>query len=222
MDVERMQRLADLMAAMSGGDTEAMFALRVEFGGSISAAVRGALRARATVCAREEVESLVVDVCLMLFERAAAWSPDGGALPWTWSRKRIGNLVDRHLGQFAEPLDHQVEERAIDCPLGAPGDGRDDAPVLDVLGRLGRVHPTARLLQEALGMVATERDGELVLEVRLQELLGDRSPARTVGALLGLSSDAVRQQHRRVRLRLRRLAEADARFASLAALPLVA
>ena len=87
---------------------------------------------------------------------------------------------------------------------------------------MSRAHAGARLLQEALGTVATARDRELFLELRIQELLGDRSPAVTVGALLGLNPEAVRQQHRRVRLRLRLLAESDARFAELAVLPLVA
>jgi hypothetical protein len=221
MEAQRMQRLEDLMAAMAAGDTAAIFALRGEYGGSIGAAVRDAVRRRGTVCGREEIESLVVDVCLMLFETAASWSPEGGALPWTWAKRRIGNLVDRHLGQFADPLDEQRDDRVVGGSTDATVSS-DDPPVLEVLDRVSRAHAGARLLQEALGTVATARDRELFLELRIQELLGDRSPAVTVGALLGLNPEAVRQQHRRVRLRLRLLAESDARFAELAVLPLVA
>lgn len=223
MEPERVQRLGDLMAGMAVGDIAAMFALRDEYGASISAAVREVVHRRGAVCGRDEMESLVVDVCLMLFETAAAWSPDGGALPWTWAQKRIANVVDRHLGQFAECLDQQRHDWAVDAVGRVQGPAfAEDPPLLDVLERLSCAHPGARLLQEALGTVATVRDGELFLELRIQELLGDRSPAVTVGALLGLNPDAVRQQHRRIRLRLRRLAESDMRFAPLAGLALVA
>ena len=218
-----MQRLGQLMTVMAAGDTRAVFALLDEFGGSIGAAVREALRRRGTMCNREDAEALVLDVCLMLFETAGGWSPEGGALPWTWAEKRIGNLVDRHLGQFADPLDERRDE-VIDASSGrtAVGQCLDEPPVLDVLDGLSRAHPEARLLQEALGTVATARDRELFLELRIQELLGDRSPAVTVAGLLGVHPDVVRQQHRRVRLRLRRLARSDDRFAALAGLALVA
>ncbi len=223
MEAERMQRLGELMSAMAAGDAGAVFALQGEFGGSIGAAVCDAVRRRRAVCSREDTEGLIVDVCLMLFETAGSWSPDGGALPWTWAEKRIGNLVDKHLGQFADQLDERRDERAADCSAGTlAGSGVDEPPVLEVLDRLSCAHPGVRLLQEALGSVATARDRELFLELRIQELLGDRSPAVTVAGLLGLHPDVVRQQHRRVRLRLRRLAESDDRFASLADLPLVA
>ncbi len=223
MEAGRLRRLVELMAAMAGGDTAAVFALRGEYGGSIAAAVRDALGRRGALCTHEEIEGLVVDVCLMLFDTAAAWSADGGALPWIWARMRVGNLVDRHLGQYADRLDEQRDGRMAEGPGTGGGQAcTDEPPVLDVLDRLGGAHPAARLLQEALGQVASVRDGELFLELRIQELLGDRSPAVTVGVLLGLQPEAVRQQHRRVRLRLRRLAESNARFAPLASLPLVA
>jgi len=223
MDAQRLHRLVEIMDAMASGDTAAVFALRAEYGGAIGAAVRDALRRRGAVCPREEVESLVVDVCLMLFDTADSWSAQGGALPWIWAQMRVGNLVDRHLGQYADRFDEHDDacvgaNSCVDCGRG----WAEEPPVLDVLDRLSSAHPAARLLQEALDQVATARDGELFLELRIQELLGDRSPAVTVGGLLGLQPEAVRQQHRRVRLRLRRLAESNARFAPLAALPLVA
>ncbi len=222
MEAGRLGRLAELMAAMAQGDTAAVFALRGEYGGSIAAAVRDVLRRRGALCTRDEIESLVVDVCLMLYETAASWSAEGGALPWIWAQMRVGNLVDRHLGQYADPLDEQRDGPVGGFVTSGQEGSADEPPVLDVLDRLSSSHPAARLLQEALGQVATARDGELFLELRIQELLGDRSPAVTVGGLLGLHPDAVRQQHHRVRLRLRRLAESNARFAPLATLPLVA
>ena len=222
MEAQRTERLGELMSAMASGDVQAPFAMAREYEGSIASVVRRALLRRGASCRREEVASLVIDVCLMLFDSAPGWSPAGGAMPWIWAEKRVGNLVDRHLGQFAVPLDHvQVEADRHAAPRGALGSA-DEPPVLEVLDQLGSTDPEVRLLQEALGTVASPRDGELFLELRVQELLGDRSPAVTVGALLGLRPDAVRQQHRRVRLRLRRLVESDARFAALSHLPLVA
>lgn len=222
MDEARTERVAELMAAMAGGNATAAFSLRDEFGGSISAAVRDTLGRRSAWCGAEEVEGLVVDVCLMLFDIATGWSPYGGALPWTWAARPIGTLVDLHLGQFAGPLGDWADESLARTSEGHVAGRSQEPPVLDVLAGLGARHPAARLLHEALGTVATPRDGELFLELRIQQLLGDRSPSVTVGGLLGLQPEAVRQQHRRVRMRLRSLAETDQRFAPLASLALVA
>ncbi|CAN5722272.1 hypothetical protein BH10ACT1_BH10ACT1_29720 [soil metagenome] len=70
--------------------------------------------------------------------------------------------------------------------------------------------------------MASDRDQVVFLETAIQASMGDRSPAATVARLLGLTPEAVRQQHRRVRLRLQRLAEDDPRFAGLAELAVVA
>lgn len=222
MDGERRQRLATLMARMAAGDTDALFRLRGEFGAAIAGFVRRSLRLRRATCAAEEIDGLVVDVCLMLFDVAAGWSPEGGALPWVWAQRRVLNLVDHHLGQFSDRLELGAVATGVDGPTPAGPALGDEPPVLELLDRIGRQDPVVRLLQEALDAVASPRDGELFLELSVQRLMGDRSPAVTVGSLLGLHADSVRQQHHRVRSRLRRLAASDARYAPLAGLALVA
>ena len=87
---------------------------------------------------------------------------------------------------------------------------------------MGSTEPLVELLFEALELVLSERDRQLFLEVEVQQALGDRSPATTVGPMLGMQPAAVRQQYRRARLRLRRLAGTDPRYAPLADLPIVA
>ena len=62
----------------------------------------------------------------------------------------------------------------------------------------------------------------LFLETEVQASLGDRSPAVTVGQMLQLRPEAVRQQHGRVRKRLQALAASDPYFADLADLAIVA
>ena len=82
--------------------------------------------------------------------------------------------------------------------------------------------PISRLVHDALRRVGSARDAQILLEVRLQATSGDPSPAVTVGAEHGMRPDAVRQVTRRMRARLRDLADADERFEALAGLALVA
>ena len=94
--------------------------------------------------------------------------------------------------------------------------------MLEVLAGLARDHPEVALLREAVGRVASDRDQLIFFETAVQASLGDHSPAVTVGQLLGIRPEAVRQQHRRVRLRVQHLAATEPRFAALADLPVVA
>ena len=55
-----------------------------------------------------------------------------------------------------------------------------------------------RTVHRALAKVATPRDAELWLDIRMQEQLGDPAPAATVARRFGISPDAARQQKRRV------------------------
>jgi DNA-directed RNA polymerase specialized sigma24 family protein len=219
-DQERVERVARLMARMAGGDPAAVFELYEQFGVAIAATVRRVLGGRGVMALpADEVDGLVIEVCLDLYGRAGSWSPDGGAMPWVWAERRIGNLVDRTVGQHADPLDVDQLDATQPAPPLAPSGGEPE--VLQVLAEVARHRPVCALLADALGSVATERDRRVFLEVGIQASLGDQSPAVTVGALLGMQPDAVRQQHRRVKQRLRRLAANEARFAPLADLELV-
>ena len=82
--------------------------------------------------------------------------------------------------------------------------------------------PSVALVWEALLTVASARDRAVFLEVLVQTSLGDRAAAATVGGLLGMKPEAVRQQVSRIRRRLRDLAALDPRFADLAGLAIVA
>jgi hypothetical protein len=166
---------------------------------------------------REEVDELVLDVCMMLAEVAGAWRADGGASPWQWAWHRVRNLVSAKVGQHADPLDDGI--LGWEAPPDAPGDEED----LDlVFGRLAAVLPAVALVREGLTAVASARDRQILLEVGVQAVLGDPSPAVTVANQRGLSPDAVRQAVSRTRRRLRHLAEDDERFAPLADLAIAA
>jgi len=217
---ERIERVARLMDRMAAGDAAAVFELYEQFGSAITATVRRVVAGRGvTTLPHDEIEGVVIEVCIDLFGRAAGWSSDGGAMPWVWAERRIANLVDSVLGQHSDPLDVDRVDATISTPPNAPSGGEPE--VLDVLAIAARRRPECALLADALGSVATERDRRVFLEVGIQASLGDRSPAITVGALLGMQPDAVRQQHRRVKQRLRRLAASEARFAPLADLAMV-
>lgn len=223
MERERFDRLVELMATMASGRVEAAFTLRDEFAGSLRRAVRRALRARGVEVGPAELDELVGDSALVLFELAPAWRPEGGALPWVWAQHRIGNVVDRHLGTFADELDDErlaAWEVRLDGPSETGPSGEPASFAL--LESLAADDPRLQMLADALSAVATARDREMWLEMRVQEVMGDPAPAASVGRGHGVSAAAARQQRHRVGLRLRDLADRDERFASLVALPCVA
>jgi hypothetical protein len=223
MERERFARLVELMGAMAGGRVEAAFDLREEFGGSLRRAVQRVLRARQADLPRSEVDDLVADAALVLFEHAGSWRPEGGALPWVWAQHRIANAVDRHIGVFADELDDDRARRWEQSSVRAPAPGRSDEPdSFSVLVSLAEDDPRLRALADALAEVATPRDREMWLEMQVQEVLGDPAPAASVGRGHGLSADAARQQRHRVGVRLRDLAGRDERFAPIASLACVA
>lgn len=226
MDRSGYARVTQLMDRMAGGDSAAVFCLQAEFAPQLAAALRRVLSGRGVELPRSEIEELVADLALELYEHAGGWRPEGGALPWVWAARRVANVVDRHLGQFTEELDADRFDRRgamTGCGRRADAAGAGDEPAsFAVLERIAAEEPQARLLRDALLVVAGERDRELFLEMAVQSWMGDRSPATSVGPRLGMSPEAVRQQKCRVSRRLALLAAGDERYAALADLSLVA
>lgn len=215
---ERSALVAALMQRMADGDNAAAFELAERFGPELRATIGRIAVGRGARLGRQDLDDLVVDVALELNRLARSWRPAGGARPWSWARHRVAALVDRHIGQYATPLDAVAEPAAPD----RPGTTDEEEPLLAVMERLAAADPTIALLVEALEQEVSARDRRLFLEIEVQQVLGDRAPAATVAALVGVSGSAARQQHRRTRLRLQRLAATDPRFAPLASLAIVA
>ena len=206
------------MQRLAAGDGTAACVLALEFSGPIGAAVRAHLAELGVHDPdREEVDELVLDVCLMLADVAGAWRADGGASPWQWAWHRVRTVVSGWVGQHADELDEALLDRA-EAP---PAPGREDDLEL-VFDRLAAAVPVVALVRDGLVEVASPRDRRLLLEVALQAALGDPSPAVTVAHERGMTPEAVRQAVSRTRRRLRRLAEDDDRFAPLADLPMAA
>lgn len=221
--------VARLMAQMAAGDPAAVFALVASFGGRLAGVVRRQLFAfgrRDVAADPHEVDYLVQSAALVLFDRAASWSPDG-ALPWTWAERAIRAEVVAYLGHPSVEL----EPDRLDAARGAAGSGAPaDRPADGAVGTraadrpgsaavefddlVARI-PTVALLDQAIGAVASERDRRVHLEYRIQKRSGDASPAHTVASEFGLSPENVRQIDSRVRRRLRALVATDPRFADL-------
>ena len=111
---EAFDELVGIMARLGDGDEAAVVTLYERFGDRVAGTVRAVLRERGLTLVRDEVGGLVFDACLAIGEVAGGWSPEGGALPWTWARRRIERCVDRLLGQRTVPLDehvHVLDER---------------------------------------------------------------------------------------------------------------
>lgn len=216
----REARLAALMAMAAERDPAAVFALRETFALELERSVRGVASSRGVRLSADDVDQLAIDVAMELYALAPAWNPDFGVPPWVWARHRVAAVVDGHVGQHARPLE-LVDRGELDRPA-PPATSASEPSVVDVIEQLAAEDASVALVWDALVAVASERDRALFLEVLVQTSLGDRAAAATVGGLLGMKPEAVRQQVSRIRARLRGLAATDPRYADLADLAIVA
>jgi hypothetical protein len=208
--------LGEIMAALAANDGAALFALVDAHRADLVRCVRAIASSRGARLDVQQVDDLVLDAALAISEVAGAWKPDG-APPWFYARGRIAAAVDRVIGQWADPLAPDGAELAE-----RPWSTADEVELPVLLDRLAAVDETVALVRDGLAEVASPRDLLVYVEHRVQVALGDPSPAVTVARLYGMQPAAVRQQTRRIRLRLRRLAASDPRFAPLASLPVAA
>src|SRR5438132_11248909 len=94
------------MALMAAGDQAAIFMLYGEFGAPLAGLARRELRRMGVERVDpDELDGLVMDACLALFDSAGSWDPDGGALPWNWARQKLAALASGFVGQHADSLD---------------------------------------------------------------------------------------------------------------------
>lgn len=210
-------RLRVVMAAMGAGDRAAVVTLFTEFGGRIAGVVRRRLRGLGIHDPEDDdVHGLVIDACFELEGCAAAWDPDGGALPWNWASRRIDARVAKWAGIFTDPLDDTVSEPAAPSLVA----GATEAGAAETLDKLAAGGGQAELLAAAFREAGvSERDRAVLLEFSVQRSLGDPSPAPTIGALFGLKADNVRQIVSRTRATVAAVIEGDDRYRALRDLP---
>lgn len=216
MDAQREQELGVIMERVAAGDSAALFALVDRFGDELRRSVRVEAARRGARLAAEDLEGLVLDVAMALGSIASGWTP-GGAPPWVWARRRVANVVDRHVGQWADP----IERHDLDPPAPAAAATVEKATV-DLVATVAGRDPAVALLFEGVQRVASPRDVSVYFDVIIEQAGGNQAPAAVVARLHGVAPTTVRQQHRRVRTRLQRLAASDPRFAPLASLAVVA
>ena len=206
-------RLVALMAAMAAHDIDALFAFVDEFGGRLLANLRAQLRSygRADLLRdQDELGHLLHTAALVIYDRAAAWRPDG-APPWVWAAPAIRSAVAREIGHACADVD---PDRLAEV---AGLDGRSWTRThLDVdLDALAGREPRFDLFRRAVEASTTRRDQEVVEQYLLQQALGDPSPSHTVAADLDLSPACVRQVVARARRRVRALSAGDERYRDL-------
>ncbi len=207
--------LATIMESLAAGEGAAIHWLIEAHRADLARTVRAIASARKRSLNAELVDELVLEAALAVREVAGAWRPDG-APPWVWARGRIQAAVDRCLGLFGDELDPERMETEV-----APAPPAHEEETSVYLKRLAASVPEVHLLCEGLSRVASPRDQALFVEVGIQSVMGDPSPAVTVGAIYGMNPASVRQQSRRTRLRLRQLADTEPRFRALAEMALV-
>lgn len=217
MGSDQRALLEHCMAAMAAGDAAFFFTFIEHFGAPVAATVRRlvAEMGRTDVLHDPaEIDGIVHDVAFFLFDHAGGWQPDGGALPWVWADRGIRNLVAVAVGHRVVADVDDVESEVSAAGAGGVDLGFDD------LDDLSARWPDVALAVEALQIVSTERDTNVFMQYRLQQRLGDRSPANTVATMFDLSPANVRQIHHRVRARLVPVLATD-RYRPIADLPLL-
>jgi hypothetical protein len=213
-------RLTEIMRAMGDGDNAAVLHLHQEFFNPMAAVVRVELRRHHIHrIDDDDLNGLVLDVCFALSSCAMAWNSDG-ALPWQWARPRVAAVVSSWVGQFADVFDPERHGGAQVC-VAEPWTG-DEPSMLELLDDLARRHPALALLREALEVVGSARDQELLIAYVAQKQAGDTSPAVTLAASFNVSPEVVRQAVSRMRRGLLQLAATDDRYEVLSGLALVA
>jgi hypothetical protein len=199
------------MALMAAGDRAVVFTVLEEFGSQLAHAVRRAARHLHVELTAQDVRDLTIDAGFVLLDVAGGWDAQGGALPWVWAERRIAALVSAHIGQHADAID----EQALAEMPAPPAEASVDVDDIEMLEQLARLSPTCGLFVDALARVATARNRAVVLAVKVQNAMGDPSPAVTVGRQYGLNPDAVRQIVHRTRVALCRLVHSDDEFEPL-------
>ncbi len=204
--------LDQMMAGMAAGDAAFLFAFVEAFGPKVRWVVRGILEGMGRVDLipnRDEIDGLTIDACYVIFHRAAGWRP-GAAAPWNWAFKAIRAEVARVIGHRVVDLDPDVLEREVGSHTNVVADLAGDD--LDAL--IAR-HPRVGLLDQAIRSAGSHRDQQVYWEYRIQQGLGDPSPAHTVASRFGLRPDNVRQICRRHGQKVWKAVTTDPRFTEL-------
>ena len=190
--------LVDMMADMATGDSSVLPEFVQEFGDHLARSVGGVLKSMGrSDLGRQpaDMEYLVWSAAIVVFDRAARWDP-AGSLPWVWSHRAIRAEVVAWMGHSSVTFDPRTHSTA-------DGDKGSKTTTADVtLRSLANRHEEVAHWIAAVDDVANERDRHVHVEYQTQKHLGDRSPARTVSTMFGLTPSNVRQIDTRVRRRL--------------------
>jgi hypothetical protein len=208
--------LADAMAGAARRDVQAIQDLHTLLEPRLSRMIRADLRSFGVYVDADRLHDLVTDAFVSIVERAGQWRADGGAHPCQWARLSILAASRRSLGQFADEFDPERDD--LVAPALRP---MREAEILDLAEALAARHPAVRLLLDALA-TTSERDGRVFLRVAEEHGLHNPHAAVTVAVEEHINPAAVRQICRRARLRLAAAANAEAAYAPLLELPLLA
>lgn len=214
-------QVTELMRRIADGDTAAIFEMHAENQAALSAAVYRVAHRWGITLRYDEVQDLTLDAALAVAEAARGWRPDGGALPWKWAERRIGDAIATRLGRLVTSPLTDWDGDDIDLPEDVPVAACADVDPVEVLASADH----DKLKEAAAAFAATlalrPRHLRLLIEVAVQESAGDPSPAKTVARMYGVSDTSVRQTVHRARKALAATAARDSRYRWLLDAPLL-
>ncbi len=209
--------LGRLMTGMADGDNAFFWAFVHEFGPTVRNVVWRIVDATGrTDILRDadEMDSLAVEACEVIFDRAGGWKP-GGAKPWNWAHHAIRARVSSSIGHRSVALDGLGIQEDLEGEAGPYGASAVADLTGDDLQVLITRHDSVRLIDDAIRSTGRAEVQDMFWLYRLQQHMADPSPADLVGREFGRKADAVRQAAKRHADRVRSIIECTPEFESL-------
>ena len=175
MTPDRRRRLVEIMTAMPH-EPAFMVSLMNEFRAELTSHARWQIRRLGVWVDRDVIDDLVVDYAVELHSCAAAWRPDGGALPWVWASARLRNVTIESV-RPEHMLDRQLPEgfdRAdVTTPVWETHDGTVDWK--SELDRVGEADERVARIRDAVDR-HSDRDVCMLVEFLDRRRSGEPAP----------------------------------------------
>ena len=206
------------MARLANGDPTGAVDLYTYYFRQIAGTVRRRALHMGHDLRADDVQDLVWSTTKLLARRARGWNGDG-ATPWAWAARGIDALIAQHVGPSR--ASQGADDLQIEVPPRPLVDRAKSDNAISLIRALAINNDLVAMLDEALTLADTPRNGAVFAEHLVQQALGDPSPAETVARITGLKPPAVRQIVCRARDRLRLTVGRDDRFNAIAHIALL-
>ena len=202
MTPDRRRRLVEIMTAMPH-EPAFMVSLMNEFRAELTSHARWQIRRLGVWVDRDVIDDLVVDYAVELHSCAAAWRPDGGALPWVWASARLRNVTIESV-RPEHMLDRQLPEGFDRADVTTPVWETHDRTVdwKSELDRVGEADEWVARIRDAVDR-HSDRDVCMLVEFLDRRRSGEPAPGDSAAEVFDVKPATLRKAVQRVRETLR-------------------